>query len=104
MENIYNFNDFINESKKENPNAKVRNRGDVVFSAENPKVKDNKDHFPINSEKQARNALARINQYDKTPEWYDGELKEMIKKVVSRIESKYPSIDTSEKSKNPGKD
>jgi len=91
----------INEKK--NPNAKVRNRGDVVFPAGSKKVKDDKDHFPINSQAQARNALARANQYSKSPSWYDGSLQELVDKVASAVKRKYKGIDVSEKAKKPGK-
>ena len=86
------LNEYLSESKKEDPNAKERNRGDVVFPAESKSVKDDKDHFPINSLSQARNALARVHQYDSVPSWYTGSLKTLISKVVSAVHKKYPSI------------
>lgn len=91
----------INEKK--DPNAKVRNRGDVIFPAGSSKVKDDKDHFPINNQDQARNALARANQYKSSPSWYKGSLKELVSKVASAVENKYPKIKVSKASKNPGK-
>ena len=102
MKRIKNFNSFINEGKK-NPKAALRNRGDVVFPAESSTVTDDKDHFPINSLAQARNALARANQYDKSPDWYKGSLKTLVKKVASAVKKKYPSIDVTEKATKPGK-
>jgi hypothetical protein len=89
--------------KKDDPKAKVRNRGKVVFPAESPKVKDNEDHFPINDHDQAVNALGRANQYKKAPKWYDGSLEELVKAVARKVKKEYPSIDVSEKSKKPGK-
>lgn len=83
---------LFEEFRGENPKAKLRNRGDVVFPAEARKVKDDKDHFPINNVKQARNALARVNQYDRSPKWYDGTLKELKADVYSAVMDKYPSI------------
>jgi hypothetical protein len=82
---------------------KARNRGTCVFPAEHPKVKDNKDHFPINSESQARNALARANQYSSAPEWYNGSLENLVNAVARKVHGKYPGIKVTEKSKNPGK-
>jgi len=94
----------INEAKKaKDPKAKVRNRGDVVFPAESNAVKDAKDHFPINSEAQARNALARANQYSSSPKWYSGSLDTLVKKVSSAVHKKYPGIKQSEAAKKPGK-
>lgn len=84
----------LNESSKEkkDPDAEIRNRGNVIFSAENKKVKDDKDHFPINNINQARNAWSRVNQYSKAPSWYEGSLTEMKEKVKSCVKKKYPSI------------
>ena len=82
----------ISEAKKEDPKAAVRNRGDAVFAAGHKNVKDDKDHFPINSESQARNALARVHQYKKAPSWYNGTLASLKKTVVAAVHKKYPSI------------
>ena len=89
--------------EEKDPKAKVRNRGTVVFPAESGKVKDDKDHFPINSAAQARNALARASQYKKVPKWYNGSLSSLVKAVQRKVKSKYSSIETTEKSAKPGK-
>jgi hypothetical protein len=78
--------------KKHDPNAKVRNRGDVVFPAGSKSVKDDKDHFPINSESQARNALSRVGQYSAAPSWYSGSLESLKKAVQNAVHRKYPGI------------
>ena len=91
------------ESNDKDPKAKVRNRGDVVFPAESSLVKDDKDHFPINSENQARNALARASQYKSVPDWFKGSLKKLVATVASKVHKKYPSIDITEAGKTPGK-
>ena len=57
----------------------------------------------INDVNQARNALARANQYTSVPDWYNGTLKELVSAVVKAVGNKYKSIDISEKSKKPGK-
>lgn len=89
--------------KKLDPKAKTRNRGTVVFPAESSKVKDSKDHFPINNEAQARNALARASQYSKAPPWYKGSLQSLVSAVQRKVHSKYKGIKVTEKSKKPGK-
>ncbi len=89
--------------KKKNADAAIRNRGAVVFSANSPKVKDDKDHFPINNASQARNALARASQYSKKPEWYTGTLNELVSRVQKEVKANYPDIKVTDKSKNPGK-
>lgn len=85
------------EKKKLDPKAKVRNRGTVCVPAES--AKDKKDHFPINDEDQARNALARVHQYSSKPEWYSGSLKGLQALVSRKVHSKYPGIGKSEKKK-----
>lgn len=85
--------------KKDDPKAKVRNRGTVVFPAESSSVKDNKDHFPINDEDQARNAWARANQYSSAPSWYSGSLKSLQDAVKRKVHSKYKGIDFEGKKK-----
>jgi hypothetical protein len=83
------------ETKKLDPKAKVRNRGTVCVPAES--AKDKKDHFPINDEGQARNALARVHQYSSAPSWYSGSLKGLQALVSRKVHSKYPGIGKSEK-------
>lgn len=89
------------EKKKLDPKAKVRNRGTVCIPAES--AKDKKDHFPINNEAQARNALARVNQFSKVPDWYSGSLQGLVSLVARKVKSKYPSIEVSKDAKKPGK-
>ncbi len=92
----------LNEGEKD-PKAHVRNRGAVVFSAGSKSVKDDRDHFPINSEAQARNALARANQYSSAPEWYTGSLTSLVKRVSGAVHGKYPGIKQTKASSTPGK-
>jgi hypothetical protein len=78
------------EKKKLDPKAKNRNRGTVCVPAAS--AKDKQDHFPINSEGQARNALARVHQYSSAPEWYKGSLSGLQALVSRKVHSKYPGI------------
>jgi len=89
----------IAKEKKLDPNAEVRNRGTVVFPANSKKVKDNKDHFPINDENQARNALSRVAQYSSVPSWYSGSLEELQAAVRSAVSRKYKGIKVTKPSK-----
>lgn len=91
------------KEKKHDPKAAVRSRGLCVFPAEHPKVKDDKDHFPITSKAQAKNALARANQYSKAPEWYKGTLESLVNSVARAVHKHYPSIEVSKAAKKPGK-
>lgn len=79
-------------------------RGDCVFPANSGKNKSSKDRFPINNENQARNALARANQYSSAPEWYDGDLQSLVNAVVRKVKAKYKDIEVTKKSTKPGKD
>ena len=81
------------KKEKLDPDAKVRNRGDVVFPAGSKDVTDNKDHFPINDKNQARNALSRVAQYSTSPSWYKGSLKSLQNKVRRIVKRKYSDID-----------
>ncbi len=85
------------EKKKLDPKAKVRNKPSPVVPAE--RAKDKKDHFPLGSEDQARNALARVMQYDKVPPWYKGSLQGLQEAVRRKVKSKYPGIEVT----TPGK-
>lgn len=85
------------EKKKLDPKAKVRNKPSPVVPAE--RAKDKKDHFPLGSEDQARNALARVMQYNKVPPWYNGSLQGLQEAVRRKVKSKYPGIEVSEPKK-----
>jgi hypothetical protein len=55
-----------------------------------PKVTDKKDHFPIHDKAHASNAVARVNQYSKAPDWWSGSLTELKKLVTQKAHSKFP--------------
>jgi hypothetical protein len=93
--NVLGWEDFLNEKK--DSEAKLRNRGDVVFSAGSKNVTDDKDHFPINDKDQARNALARAGQYNEVPDWYTGSLEKLKRKIQKKVKAKYPDIEVTEK-------
>ena len=100
----FELNESTNEiNEKKDPKAHVRNRGDVIFPAGSKKVKDDKDHFPINNIAQARNALARANQYSSAPSWYDGSLEELVKHVANSVKRKYKDIKVTKAASKPGK-
>lgn len=88
---------------KSDPKAEVRNRGTVAFPAGSASVKDNKDHFPMNTADQARNALAQASKYTSAPPWYKGSLESLVSAVARAVKKHYPSIDVSKAAKKPGK-
>jgi hypothetical protein len=90
-----NYLDTIQEliERKLDPKAKVRNRPNPVFDAKSKLVKDNKDHFPLGTVAQARNALARSGAFTSAPKWFDGSLSEFKAKVKATVKREYPSID-----------
>jgi hypothetical protein len=85
------------KTAKEDSKAKVRNRGKVVFPAESSNVKDNKDHFPINDEKQARNALAQVAKFTSPPAWFGSTLKALKDAVHREVKKHYKNINVSDK-------
>lgn len=96
IESIESAFNLLFEGKKE---PAIRTRPNPVFDANDADVNDNKDHFPLGSVNQARNALARVNQYTTTPPWYNGKsLKTMKAKVARAVKKHYPSIEVTEES------
>jgi hypothetical protein len=81
---------------------KSKARGEFIFPKTHPKVKDKKDHFPINTIGRGRNALARANQFSKAPEWYNGSLESFVSSVARAVKSKYKDIEVSKAAKKPG--
>lgn len=80
---------------------KKKDRPAPVFPKESPKVKDDKDHFPIPDAAHGRNALARVNQYGEVPSWYDGSLSDLKDAVVKAVKGKFPDIEVEEEKFEP---
>jgi ElaB/YqjD/DUF883 family membrane-anchored ribosome-binding protein len=104
----FNEADFVDSiiekvAAKKEKKTKSRSKPKPIFESTSKKVKDNKDHFPIDTVERARNALARVNQYKKAPPWYNGSLESLVKTVVNAVHKKYPDIEVSEAAKKPGK-
>lgn len=64
----------------------------TIFPATSDKVNDNKNHYAINTEDQAKTALERVKECKDAPSWFKGTLDEMTKIVESTISSKYPTL------------
>jgi len=88
-------NESVDEAKKD-PKAGVRNRGKCVFPSDSPKVKDDKDHFPIGDIGHARNALSRSAQYSSAPSWYKGSLSSLKNAVKKAVKKAFPKIEVTE--------
>jgi len=78
--------------------SKAQHRPNPVFDANHPKVNDDKDHFPLGDANQARNALARANQYGSAPKWWNGTLEELKNAVARKVKKEFPSIEVSKES------
>lgn len=89
----------VKAAGEKDPKAKVRNKPDAIFGDKHPKVKDDKDHFPIDTIGRARNALARVQQFSSAPPWWKGSLEELQKAVSRAVKKKYPSINVGGKDK-----
>ena len=87
------------KEKAHDPKAKVRNKSSAIFGAKHPKVKDDKDHFPIDTIGRGRNALARAGQFSSAPSWWSGSLEELKSAVSRAVHGKYPSIKSEKKDK-----
>jgi len=87
------------KKKKKKKMTKAQKRGTCIFPSSSSKVKDDKDHFPINNVRQARNALARAGQYDSSPPWYKGSLSDLKKAIRNAVKRAYPSIEVTESEK-----
>ncbi len=99
-----NFVDSIIEKvAEEKAKTKSRTKPKPIFESIHPKVLDDKDHFPIDTVERARNALARVNQYEEAPPWYDGSLKSLVNTVVKAVHKKYPEIEASKAASKPKK-
>jgi hypothetical protein len=83
--------------------AAKRNRPAAILNSDHPKVRDGMDHFPILNLSQARNALARVNQFETKPLWWRGTLSELVNTVIKAVKKKYPSVRISDAAKRPGK-
>lgn len=71
---------------------KEKQESPCIFPKSHPLVNDNKDHFPTPDLSHANNALARINQYSKSPIWFDGSL-ELLKRTIDKeVNKKFPGI------------
>lgn len=81
-------------------------RSDFVFPADSSDVNDGKGHFPLNSLRRARAAIAYANKYQELPMWYSGDLdlKGFVDKIVSEVKKQYPSIEISPESYIPAPD
>ena len=81
-------------------------RSDFVFPADSSDVNDGKGHFPLNSLRRARAAIAYANKYQELPTWYSGDLdlKGFVDKIVSEVKKQYPSIEISPESYIPAAD
>lgn len=94
----------VNPFAKGKDKDKGKGKAKAVFPANHAKVKDKKEHFPLGSVSQARNALSQANKFKEVPSWFKGTLKELVSAVAKAVKKEFPSIDVSEKSKKPGKD
>lgn len=81
-------------------------RSDFVFPADSSDVNDGKGHFPLNSLRRARAAIAYANKYQELPTWYSGDLdlKGFVDKIVLEVKKQYPSIEISPESYIPALD
>lgn len=71
----------------------AKSKGKCCLKSNHRLVNDGKDHYPINSLAQARNALSRVMQHEVVPPWFDGTLTQLRKIVIDCVKDNYESID-----------
>lgn len=76
------------ESKK--LTYKEKQKSPCIFPKSHPKVKDNKDHYPIPDLSHGANALARSNQ--DVGSWFDGSAEELRNIVRREVYKKFPGL------------
>ena len=89
------------ESADENvvdEDTKAKDKPLPVFDSKSSKIKDNKEHFPLGTIKQAESALKKAKSYKRKPKWYLGSLDELKKEIISKVKKEYPTIEDIEKS------
>jgi hypothetical protein len=67
-----------------------KQKAHCIFPKNHPKVKDNKDHYPIPDLSHAQNALARSHQ--DIGSWFDGSAKELQNIVKLAVYKKFPGL------------
>jgi len=92
--------DVVSNTLEKEARLKSRNRPYPVFDAKDFRVRDNKDHYPINTLSKARKALEKVHGFDKSPKWFKGDLAELRTSVARAVKFKYPSIKIPTKSKD----
>ena len=80
--------DDLKKEKDDVNEAADEVKEDFIFPADSKKVTDKKGHYPIGNAAHGRNALARANQMDKAPTWFEGSLEEFVKDVVDAFNNK----------------
>ncbi len=53
---------------------------------------DNKDHFPVITETQAKSSMARVMQLNEVPAWYNGSLMSLRQEVYEGVIATHPEI------------
>lgn len=81
------YRELINKPAENEPD-----RGDCIFPKTHSAVMDDRDHYPINTEEQAKSALDRAAQQVKPPAWFSGEIEDLRKIIVCAVKEKFPDI------------
>ena len=78
-------------------NDEVISISNTIFESNDDRVKDNKSHFPLVNEDQARKAILISNRYQRSPRWFKGTVKELRTAVVNAVKKEFPLIELTEK-------
>jgi hypothetical protein len=73
--------------------AKKKRRNKYALPKSHKLVNDGKNHFPVNDEAHARNALSRMMQYERAPKWFDGKLTQLRNIIIKQVKARHKGID-----------
>ena len=75
------------------PQASLNLKSGTVAGNQSPKLLDQRDHFPVITETQARASMARVMQLGEIPAWYSGSLDELRYEVYAGVMAAHPGIE-----------
>ena len=79
--------EYLEEAKKK------KAKPSPIFDAENSKITDEKEHFPINTEAKAKKVLEKIEACTEAPKWWKGTVNQLQSAVKKAVKKAFPDLD-----------
>lgn len=86
------LNEDIFDNFKLNEDTKTTDYG-TIAGQRCDKLIDQKEHFPIVTQEQAKSAMNRVMKLEKVPDWYAGTLNELRNLVYANIKEAHPNLE-----------